>query len=241
MKTLIKKEIRLLLPAWITAMLLAIVPGIFNIAWEFSTSDGSVFIFVQLIFAAGVLFLGINSFGEELSYNTFSALLSQPMKRPRIWLIKVATLAAAFVSVWLTGILLASCQSGVFERHWHPYYPSMHPHPEFNGAVEFFTLSALVAFSGGLWTTLLLRQTTGAFWFTLLTPVAIILGISTVFQDLLGWSSGIGAIIVAGLVLYSIAGFCLARRLFMRAQDVQWTGGEISLPRRERTSKIRAG
>ena len=84
MKALIKKEIRLILPAWITAMLLATVPGIFNIFWENATSGESLLIFVMFIFAAGVLFLGINSFGEELSYNTFSALLSQPMKRPRI-------------------------------------------------------------------------------------------------------------------------------------------------------------
>lgn len=172
MKTLIKKEIRLLLPAWITAMLLAIVPGIFNIIWEDTAFRDSFFPFVLLIFAAGVLFLGINSFGEELNYHTFSALLSQPMNRPRIWLIKVATLAAAFISVWFTGILLALWQTGIFDR-WSDV--------EFSVAFEFITLSTLVAFSGGLWTTLLLRQVTGAFWFTLLTPLAIILGICTVF------------------------------------------------------------
>jgi ABC-type transport system involved in multi-copper enzyme maturation permease subunit len=241
MKTLIKKEIRLLLPAWITAMLLAIVPGVFNIAWEFSTSDSSVFIFVQLIFAAGVLFLGINSFGEELNYNTFSVMLAQPMKRPRIWLVKVVTLATAFVSVWLTGILLASWQSGVLRLLWHPHYPWVHLHPEFSGAFEFITLATLVAFSGGLWTTLLLRQIAGAFWFTLLTPLAIVLGISAVFQDWIVLGKSINTFIVAALVLYSVAGFLLAWRLFMRAQDVQWTGGEISLPHYQRTSELRAG
>jgi hypothetical protein len=49
------------------------------------------------------------------------------------------------------------------------------------------------------------------------------------------------AYIVVALILYSIAGFLLALRLFMRAQDVQWTGGEISLPRRKHASKMRAG
>ena len=237
MKTLIKKEIRLLLPAWITAMLLSIVPGISNIAWESSTSDGSLFLFVDLIFAAGVLFLGIHSFGEEISYNTFSALLAQPMRRPRIWLVKVITLAAAFISVWLTGILLALWQSGVLERQRHQY-PWVHSHPEFGAAVEFLTLSALVAFSGGLWTTLLLRQIAGAFWFTLLTPLAIILGIGAISQSV---GQGTETIVVAALVLYSVAGFVLAWRLFMRAQDVQWTDGEISLPRRQHALKTRSG
>ncbi|HTV42688.1 MAG TPA: hypothetical protein VMF08_19145 [Candidatus Sulfotelmatobacter sp.] len=195
MKTLIKKEIRLLLPAWITAMLLVIIPGILNIVWtrnfrEFGVSDG-IFFFIQLMFAAGVLFLGINSFGEELSCNTFSALLSQPIKRPRIWTIKVATLAAAFISVWLAGILFDSLQLFVLA-------PAIRY--EFSVAFEFLTLSALVAFSGGLWTTLLLRQVTGAFWFTLLTPLAIILVFTTVFPDFISRGESFNALIVAALI-----------------------------------------
>ena len=231
MKTLIKKEIRLLLPAWITAMLLVIIPGFLNVVWictrpaEFGANG--FFFFPQLTFAAGVLFLGINSFGEELSCNTFSALLSQPMKRPRIWLIKVATLAAAFISVWLAGIFFDTFETVILENGYN-----------FGTAFEFLTLSALVTFSGGLWTTLLLRQVAGAFWFTLLTPLAIILGITIWFQGGIGQGESFNTFIVAALVLYSVAGFLLARRLFMRAQDVQWTGGEISLPRRESTSKI---
>lgn len=230
MKTLIKKEIRLLLPAWITAMLLATVPGILNIFWISSTFGASVFPFVQLVFAAGVLFLGINSFGEEMSYNTFSALLSQPMNRPRIWLVKIATLAAAFLSVWLTGVLIDSWQIGVLREHY-----------QFSVAFEFLTLSALAAFSGGLWTTLLLRQVTGAFWFTLLTPLAIIFGIWAVFPNWIVSGKSFNTFIVAALILYSVGGFFLAWRLFMRAQDVQWTGGEITLPHRERISKSNAG
>jgi hypothetical protein len=238
-KTLIQKEIRLLLPAWIIAIVLATVPGIFNIAListnptEFlaNDNDGSFFFFVQLAFAAGVLFLGINSFGEEMSYNTFSALLSQPMRRRRIWLIKIATLAAAFISVWLSGILFDSWQIGILNQWFRSN--------ESGAAFEFITLSALVTFSGGLWTTLLLRQVTGAFWFTLLTPLAIILGISVVFQDWIVSGKSFNTFVVGALVLYSVGGFFLARRLFMRAQDVQWTGGEISLPRHERVSKIK--
>ncbi|HEX3624762.1 MAG TPA: ABC transporter permease [Verrucomicrobiae bacterium] len=230
MRTLIKKEFRLLLPAWITVMLLAVIPGILNIAWISTTSNGGLFLFVHLMYAAGVLFLGIHSFGEEISCHTFSGLLSQPMNRPRIWLVKVATLATAFISVWLAAILVDSWQIKVLRLQYEHY--------EFSAVLSFLTLSALAAFSGGLWTTLWLRQVTGAFWFTLLTPLAIILGVVNVFQDWIVSGKTFSTFIVVALVLYSIAGFFLAWRLFMRAQDIQWSGGEISLPRGNRTSKF---
>jgi hypothetical protein len=228
MKMLIKKEIRLLLPAWITAMLLAVVPRPFIILCSPGNPtfyQGSISSIAESIFAIGLLILGINSFGQELTCNTFSALLSQPMKRPRLWLIKVGTLAIAFISVWLTAVLIARWQFGIFDG-WDT---AQYVRPEFSDAFEFLTLSALVVFSGGLWTTLLFRQLSGAFWFTLLTPLAIIVGIVTVFQNWAGWGEKINTFIAAALVLYSVAGFFLARRLFMRAQDVQWTGGEVSL------------
>ncbi|HEY1787795.1 MAG TPA: hypothetical protein VGJ73_06545, partial [Verrucomicrobiae bacterium] len=240
MKTLIKKEIRLLQPAWTIAMLLAIVPRIFVIL---CTSPGNppyyqngLSFIAGLIFAFGLLVLGINSFGQELSCNTFSALLSQPMNRPRIWKIKVATLATAFVLVWLAAILFASLQCNVYQ-----WYFQRNVRPDISNAVEFLTLSALVAFSGGLWTTLLLRQITTAFWITLLAPLTIIWGISAAIQDRTIWGMGVDTFIAAALLLYSAVGFFLARRLFMRAQDIQWTGGEVSFRFGETTSKIRSG
>lgn len=237
MKTLIKKEIRLLLPAWITAMLLAIVPRVLLIIWSADSFDQvSLSFFAGLIFAAGVLFLGVNSFGGELSCNTFSALLSQPMKRPRVWHIKVATLATAFISVWLVAILLASWEFGVIET----WYPQIYLRAAFSDTFEFLTISALVAFSGGLWTTLLLRQTTTAFWITLLMPLAVICGTSVVLHERIVQGQSINTPVVVTLVLYSIAGFFAARKLFMRAQDVQWAGSEVSFPRRENIFKTGA-
>ena len=38
------------------------------------------------------------------------------------------------------------------------------------------------------------------------------------------------------LLLYSLAGFFWARRLFLRAQDLQWTGGVIAFSSRKRIS-----
>ena len=245
MKTLIKKEIRLLLPAWIAAMLLAIVSCLFAILcaeYYYPNEPGRLSFLTTLTVAVGLLILGINSFGQELSCNTFSALLSQPMKRRRLWLVKIAILAAAFVSVWLVAILLVSWEfdisspwSGMHLPLWRELLESLK-----SDDVEFLTLSALVTFSGGLWTTLLLRQTTTAFWITLLMPLAIICGVSVVLQERIAQGQSINTPIVAALVLYSIAGFFVARRLFMGAQDVQWAGREVSFPRREKTFKTRA-
>jgi len=198
MNPLIKKEIRLLFPAWVAAMVLAVVPFVsamgawgFDLAQRDVVSASFVGTFVWIFFALGVLLLGISSFGQELNSGCFGALLSQPTERRRIWSVKVITLAA------------------------------------------------LVTFSGGLWTTLLFRQTAGAFWFTLLSPLAIIMGLSIVLPDWDNEDQETSLCIVAALILYSIAGFFLAWRLFMRAQDLAWAGGEISLPWRGKFSGLR--
>lgn len=247
MNPLIKKEIRLLLPAWIAAMALAIVPtfivwGAWRY-WQHDWEEGNrdfpeqfasiVPYIVPLVFALGVSFLAINSFGAELDSGSFGELLSQPMERRRIWFVKVITLAVAFISVFLTAIILISWLFTLWGYSIVDQLPRPYPLP-FLGqyesqAFEYLTLSALVAFGGGLWTTLLLRQTTGAFWFTLLTPLAIIMGLSTMLPDWVTEDQEIGRFIVVALVLYSVAGFFSARRLFMRAQDMSWAGGEISL------------
>ncbi|HEX3624763.1 MAG TPA: ABC transporter permease [Verrucomicrobiae bacterium] len=223
MKTLIKKEIRLLLPAWIAAMLVAvispwIVPAFFGEQHPF---------FFHFMFPLGVLFLGITSFGMEFSSGTFSISLSQPMDRRLIWQVKTTILLIAFLAVWMAAVMsflcrynIASADIGSFQRFdWQNYRLY---------SLEILTLSALVAFSGGLWTTLLLRQMTGAFWVTLLTPLVVQGGIETLLGMWIvsGWI--INVVVIAVLTAYTIAGFFLARWLFFHAQDTQWAGGNIS-------------
>jgi ABC-type transport system involved in multi-copper enzyme maturation permease subunit len=252
MNPLLKKEIRLLLPAWIAAMVLAVVPSF--IVWAAlsmnimqlrqSLEPGSVLAsYVPAIFALGLLLLGINSFGQELSSNSFGMMLSQPVDRRRIWSVKIVTLAVAFVSIWLTAMFLVSWQFEVWKsvltaerlsytvvegNRWLPSPAILESFK--SSALEFLTLSAFVAFSGGLWATLLLRQTANAFWVALLTPIAIVLGVGTI----LGFSpmsdQAISIITAVILFCYSIAGFVWARRLFLRAQDAQWTGGNFLFP-----------
>jgi ABC-type transport system involved in multi-copper enzyme maturation permease subunit len=236
MNPLVKKEIRLLLPAWIGAMLLAIVPAWvagtvcnlndFNSRWlmDFLVRAG-----IPVIFALGILLLGLSSFGQEFSQGTFTVLLSQPVERSRIWWTKIVVLSIAFLTVWLTATISISCQF-----YLHDYFPYNQPvhsteFEEFDYAVGFLTLSVLAVFSGGLWTTLLLRQVTNAFWFTLLTPLAIILGICSLFSDRLDSDQSINTVIIVALAVYSVAGFLAAAILFRRCQDIQVGSGEVSL------------
>ncbi len=62
-----------------------------------------------------------------------------------------------------------------------------------------------------------------------MTPLAIILGISSLFSDRLDSDKSVSIIIIVALAVYSIAGFFAAIFLFRRCQDLQGSGGEVSL------------
>ena len=91
-------------------------------------------------------------------------------------------------------------------------------------------LIATATFTGGLWSTLLLRQLAGAFWLTLLVP-AVLSGFTLpcFFPDPESSNLAIAVLSVV-MAVYSVGGFLFARWLFFRAQDVGWTGGIIALP-----------
>ncbi len=85
-----------------------------------------------------------------------------------------------------------------------------------------------MVFSGALWTVLLLRQVAAAFWFTLLVPGVIMVIIVAIFG---GRSDDfVSGMTASALGIYSLVGFFFARWLFLRAQDLQWSGGAIVMP-----------
>jgi hypothetical protein len=226
MNPLVKKEVRLLLPAWIAAMLLASTP-----AWLacFSTEllrtlgGDALTTSTGFFFLLGILLLGVAPFGQEYSFKTSGLLLSQPLERERIWRVKISTMAVAFASV----IYMAASS-------WLIFYVS-HPFqvPDLVHEYKVALVGAAVFFSGGLWTTLLFRQVTAGFWFTFLVPAAILTCVGNL-SDHFQWSDRtFGIVLAVVLGLYSVAGFFGARRLFFRAQDVQWTGGNIFFPWRK--------
>jgi hypothetical protein len=222
MRMLVIKEIRLLLPAWRVAVLLAL-GQIFARQYDFYVA--------VLLF--GLTIMALRTIGREASLNTFSSLLAQPAERIRIWQVKLSVLSVAFLTVlmvWLAAFSVALPNSSVDESDRE------------NSSNLLFTicLVATATFTGGLWTTLLVRQPVGAFWLTLLAP-ATLLGISGIFLADSESKNLMFAVLSVVIGVYSIAGLFLARWLFFRAQDVGWSGGVIALPEWKFLSRAATG
>lgn len=224
-----KKEIRLLLPVFLINCVLAclnLFPG------QSEGAFGGIFLALPFLFCpAMMVMLALNSFGAEVSSGTLPLLLAQPVSRLKTWQMKISLLAAALLVVdilWCLFFYLRALRLGTHDN-WGNTRDTL------VSAVMF----GLVTYSGGLWTVLLLRQVAAAFWFTLLIPGMIVV----VLTGLLAGQSGEfeEGMIVSVLGLYSLAGLFLARWLFLRAQDLQWSGGSIVLPEMRRSAWIKSG
>jgi hypothetical protein len=212
MNALVKKEIRLLLPSFIVAVFLAMIQGITR-PYDF---------YVASLLFFGLTIMALTTIGRETSLNTFSLLMSQPAERMRIWQTKLSVLAGAFLIVffvWLAAFGIAFRNSSVDADAAENSY----------NLFIAICLIATAAFTGGLWTTLLLRQVAGAFWLTLLVP-AVLAGFTGGFVAANHSNNTVIAVLCVVLGIYSVGGFLFAHWLFFRAQDVGWSGGVISIP-----------
>ncbi len=217
MNALIRKEIRLLLPSFVITLLLA-----FSV-WLIPNDDGSIsglraslVLFPFFLCPAMVVLLALSSFGREISSGTFSALLAHPISREGLWWTKTLVLGialAAVLCVWMFSFLTHEPGGTGYEKS------------QLIGGAALFVLAV---YSGGLWGVLLFRQVASAFWFTLLIPGALCMVIVNLLEH---HPDAIMPLLTAVLVVYSVAGFLAARRMFLRAEDVQWMGGEIALPK----------
>src|SRR5436190_13039132 len=102
MNTYIRKEVRLLLPFWGLAMLLAIVP-----VWMLPRVNfvSGISDFVFWAFGFGLVLVGMAPFGQELNLGTFPSLLAQPLDRSRIWRTKLVLVSAAAILVLIALVL----------------------------------------------------------------------------------------------------------------------------------------
>ena len=217
MNPFVKKEIRLLLPGFLIGVALAFSNCLMPDFGPATPVRGVVVVFPFLCCPAMALMMALNSFGAELSLGTFSSLLAQPVPRLRIWRIKILLLASALFiigSFWCLFFYLR-------------YAPNMRGEAFGNILICAWTY-LLVIFSGALWTVMLIRQVAAAFWFTVLTPGMILVFTAGLSEEL--EQSTAHFVILTILGIYSVGGYCLARWLFLRAQDTQWTGGNIALP-----------
>src|SRR6266852_4416904 len=100
MTPIVAKEIRLLLPAYVMALLLAIVP-----IWLLPGEAATIF-----SFCFGAVILAVSCLGREFALGTFPLLLVQPLERSRIWWTKIRVLAIAMITVmaaWLLSVTFA--------------------------------------------------------------------------------------------------------------------------------------
>jgi hypothetical protein len=227
MNPLVRKEIRLVLPAWLAVLALAVWhPWFFH-----EVNDGIGFAPFFIFF--GMILLAVDSFGREFSLGTFSGMMSQPVDRRQIWRAKIGVLltAAGFAFAASLASWQLRLHLGFDHRQFMWLAGEDNAESNLNTAMFPAAVGALVALTGGLWAALLLRQISMAFWIAVLVPAGIlslvVLGMSQWFENASHPAFNKVIYVVAGL--YVIGAFWLAHRLFFSAQDAGWGGTVISL------------
>jgi len=231
MNPLLKKEIRLLLPAWLAVVVIeTLVP------WFGHDADWNFCALTPVALFFGILLLAVGSFGREFSLGTFASLMVQPMDRRQVWHTKITLLLVAAGLVFCANFI--SCQwrlhLAITDRDslWNGFNSRFIIEDSRIAMLASFIL-LFVALTGGLWTTLLLRQMAAAFWITLMVPVGLMLLLVLVMSQMFKSAPDkvVVAVIYSLLALYAAFSFWFAHRLFFRAQDAGWSGGIISLDR----------
>ena len=210
MNPLLKKEIRLILPAWGLAMMLALAP-IFLFRHDFLQFENMAPGWF------GILILCATSFGREFSLGTFSSLLAQPVPRRQYWVTKVGVLLAALVSVLVIYFLVLVALRVVFAEDNAP-------------TAGMAGLYLLAAIAGGLWLSLLVRQMIAVVWLIFLVPLLLSLPCLFLLSHFDASDETLGMTMKTLLLLYSVAGIAGSWLIFRRAQDAPWAGATIALP-----------
>ena len=219
MNPLVKKEIRLLLPSWLVISSLAIL-----LPWFSCNNPFDFFVWMPLFMFFGVILLAVDSFGREFSLGTFSSLMSQPMERRRIWRMKITVLFFAAALIYACDFISSDILLHRTLRITRWSVSSEMFSDDFNDAMVRSVIAVLIALMGGLWTTLLLRQISAAFWITFLVPLGLLMLITFFMPATLAANDHILFPPLYSLAgIYCATGFWLAHRLFHRAQDAAWT------------------
>jgi ABC-type transport system involved in multi-copper enzyme maturation permease subunit len=222
MNPLVKKEIRLLLPGWLAILSLAII-----LPWIWK-NDASIIEVSPVVLFFGTILIAADSFGREFSLGTFSLLMSQPVERRKIWRSKITLLVVGVAILFIAQLVS-------YELWFYWWLPVSGSHYWISLGDDWWmwvgasATLILIGLSGGLWTTLLLRQIAAAFWITFLAPAGILVAITLFLPSKLADNVHVVIpLLYSTAGIYVVASFWLAHRLFHRAQDVAWTGGVIN-------------
>ena len=223
MNAFVKKEIRLLRPVWLAVLALEVA-----LPW-IGPENGEGIMMAPVFFFFGIILLAVDPFGREFSLGTFSSLMAQPMPRRQIWRTKITVLVLGAAIIFAAFFVSCELRLLLWFTHDHARPAREIQNQFFRYVVTAGVVGLFVALAGGLWTTMLLRQISAAFWITFLVPAGIL---ATTMLSLPEKFADNGHVVVTLLyvlaVIYTAAGFWLARWLFHRAQDAAWTGGVIS-------------
>lgn len=222
------KEVRVLLPAWLLTLGLPVaVVGLDGaLEWEGNSAP-----LAWLIFSLGCAVLGTLPFGHEFTHRTDLLVLAQPVERRRIWRQKMSVLAAGLlaalgVALTATAALAATRPAWFGDARW--LWP----------AVGCLVVPVLCAFCAGPWLTLLTRNVAAALVFSVILPLAILLGAGFLVSAgtrLGGFPEANGTLLLTGLALGGLAAYCItglygAHRRFLRLETPESGGDAIELP-----------
>jgi ABC-type transport system involved in multi-copper enzyme maturation permease subunit len=210
---LLKKEIRLLLPAWGLTLLLAVVPTFLFRSGRMGMTGFDHF--APVLF--GILILCASSFGREFSLGTFATLLAQPFSRKQFWFFKVGVLLTALASVLAVYVLGMGLFQGVRVREDDP-------------SVIMAGIFVLAAIAGGLWLALWIRQMVAVFWLIVLVPFLLSLPCLLILSHFDASDKTVAITLELVLLAYAVTGIAGSWLIFRRAQDAPWSGGAIILP-----------
>ncbi|HLS27751.1 MAG TPA: hypothetical protein VK041_03820, partial [Opitutales bacterium] len=220
----VKKEIRLLFPAWSAALVLVLLPfGWFPRLGSPGAPLGIDFALVAkgVVFILGLLFVAISVFGREIAGGLWQTELSLPVERKAIWKRKFAVAGVGSLAIWLAFWFFGGFSGAHFWRI---------------GIGSFVIGTAVMG--TGLLATLLFRQILPAFAFSLLLPALLVPILWPMAKT--GFSGMVFGIVVGLIGIGAAMVFYLNHRLYLRAEDLgPWLDGfVIRFPEK---SAIRSG
>lgn len=210
------KEVRALLPVWLACML-AVGAGAFS-------ADPRVFMLGLAAYGLGSIALGANSIGHEYTHRTLGLILSQPLDRRRLYLMKTGVLAAMLIALAAMAWAVLVGDSELVPR-------SIWREP---GLLFLATLCGLFV---APWLTMICRSTLAGVVFTFVTPVSLL-----ILGDLVGvakYGVGGGARIDSfklSVLWWGTFAICAIAavwswRMFMRLEAIDGRGPEVHVPR----------
>jgi ABC-type transport system involved in multi-copper enzyme maturation permease subunit len=165
-----KKELRLLFPEWITALLLASTPlAFFLIGQGTSPNQGSLQglqPITLLCLAIGCVWLATAILGKENNFGTLEPMLSLPITRQQLWREKCF---AAFTTIGTTTVLYVACIELAYL--WTPPGAVDSFSNDYRNGIGFILLCSV---GPALLFTSYLCRSHEAFWMTLLAPFGIL-------------------------------------------------------------------